>query len=316
MTIHIFGHRSPDVDAIVSALTLAHFFEAQGIRARAYRLGEINTETRYLLTHFGVAAPPYLDPDALSPTLPTGASVALTDHNEPAHSIATLNQCTISHVIDHHKVGFATATCPYVRIEPVGCTCTILLDMLDSKGIAIPPTFAALMSGAIISDTLNLTSPTTTDQDRHALARLASIAMIDTDALAKAQFAAKSDVSHLDARAVLLMDFKSYYFGDQGVHWGIAGIESTSPNDILARRQELIAVCDELKQELGLDYLLIVVVDIIAQVSHALRYDPAIDAIITQMFVADISDTHLSLPKVVSRKRQLVPALENYYKSH
>lgn len=325
---HIFGHTSPDTDAFASAFALAYWLNAQHIDATAYRLGEPNLETAFIIRHlfatFGnelCNTPskllPYLDSNQPLNTLKRGDKIGLTDHNEASQSIANLSDFDIRFVIDHHKINLATPHTAYVRISPVGCTCTILYEMFTQKSIAIPPSLAMLMLSAIISDTLNLTSPTTTDDDRQVVEKLLKIINLsndDKDKFAHAMFMAKSDISHLDARQILLMDYKEYDIG--GAKWGIAGIETLDVGQILARRDELMAAAITLKSNKNLDHLMVAIADIGAKTGYALAYDDAQNTIISQAFNTKASDGGIfTLSGVVSRKRQIVPILENYYHS-
>lgn len=327
---HIFGHTSPDTDAFASAFALAYWLNAQHIHATAYRLGEPNLETAFVIRHlfatFGNELHdtpskllPYLDPNQPLNTLKQGDKIGLTDHNEAGQSIANLSDFDIRFVIDHHKINLTTPHTAYVRISPVGCTCTILYEMFAQKSIAITPLLATLMLFAIISDTLNLTSPTTTDDDRQVVENLLKIIDLsndDKDKLAHAMFMAKSDTSHLTARQILLMDYKEYDIG--GKKWGIAGIETLDAEQILARRDELTTAATTLKADKNLDHLMIAIADIQAKTGYALAYDDAQNTIISQAFDVANTATHdgvFALAGVISRKRQIVPILENYYHS-
>ncbi|OPH35807.1 manganese-dependent inorganic pyrophosphatase [Moraxella lacunata] len=320
---HVFGHTSPDTDAFVSAFAFAHWLNAQGTSAQAYRLGEPNLETAFVLARWFERYPndelpakllPYLNPNRPTDIVGQGDKVALTDHNEPAQSIKALAEFDIRYVIDHHKLGLTTPTPAYVYIHPVGCTCTILYEMFTQKGVDITASMAWLMLCAIISDTLNLSSPTTTDDDRlvvQKLCELCQMSMADKDKLADEMFSAKSDVSHLSACDILLMDYKSYEFG--ATTWGIAGIETVAPSQIFTRIDELTATAKLIQAEKGVDYLMIAVVDIKEQMGYALAHGPAQNVIISKAFGVDCDDKVFALAGVVSRKKQIVPALERYY---
>lgn len=158
--IYIFGHKNPDTDAIVSAIIFQDWLVQQNISAIAHRLGEMNQETKFLLDFAQISEPKLL------PNLEKNSQIALLDHNESVQSIDNLADYQIRYVIDHHKLGDLTTKEPtYIRIQPVGSTCTLLYLMYQEKNLTISPTLAKLMVGAIISDTLNLTSPTTTQTE-------------------------------------------------------------------------------------------------------------------------------------------------------
>ncbi|MDO4441332.1 MAG: manganese-dependent inorganic pyrophosphatase [Moraxella sp.] len=321
---HIFGHTSPDTDAFASAFALAYYLNAKGVAATAYRLGEPNLETCFVIEQLFAHFPsqmsglpdkllPYLDPHQPLGVLNKGDAIGLTDHNEPSQSIANLSDFDIRYVIDHHKLNLSTPTPAEICIRPVGCTCTILYQMFVYQNIAITPMLATLMLSAIISDTLNLNSPTTTDDDRHALTALMGIANLSPtakDDYAHAMFAAKSSTAHLTAREILLMDYKAYDIG--GKSWGIAGIETVDTRQIFARLHELADTANTLAQEKQLDHLMIAIVDIKNNIGHLSAHDPIQNAIISQAFGAAPKDGVFSLAGVVSRKKQLVPTLESH----
>lgn len=153
----VFGHTNPDTDAITSALVYARLLTRQGVEAQAYRLGDLNFETPFVLREAGVEVPPLLPP------LEAGAAVALVDHNESSQSVANLQNLTVTRVVDHHKLGDLTTTQPaYLRFEPVGCTATLLLKLHHEAKLPVERTDARLMLSAILSDTLHFRSPTTT----------------------------------------------------------------------------------------------------------------------------------------------------------
>lgn len=322
---HIFGHTSPDTDAFASAFAFAHWLNAQNIAATPYRLGAPNLETKFVLDYLwqhysdeldGLTPEilPYLDPNQPLNTLSPGDLVGLTDHNEPAQSITNLADFDVRYIIDHHKLGISTPTPAYVRIYPVGCTCTILYEMFIQNSITITPLLATFMLSAILSDTLNLNSPTTTDDDRMVVTKLLAIANMSEsqkDDFAQAMFLAKSDVSHLSARDILLMDYKEYQFGTS--KWGIAGIETMNLPQIIGRMNDLITTAQILKQEKQLDHLMIAIVDIAQRTGYAIAYDHAQNTILSKAFGATAQDGLFSLTGIVSRKKQIVPALEAYF---
>ncbi|WP_323843211.1 DHH family phosphoesterase [Moraxella sp. Pampa] len=322
---HIFGHTSPDTDAFASAFVMAYYLNAQDIHATAYRLGKPNPETAFMIEHLSNWFAdemyrldndllPYLDPNNPLTTLTKGDKIGLTDHNEQTQSIANLFDFDICFIIDHHKLNLSTPTTAYVRIAPVGCTCTILYEMLVQKSITITPFIATLMLFAIISDTLNLTGPTTTDDDKYVLKKLLKIIGLsknDQDKLAEQMFLAKSNIHHLSAREILLMDYKEYNFGDK--KWGIAGIETMDISQILARCDELAQMAHTLQKQKNLDHFMVAIANIKDKIGYALTHDAKQDAIISKVFNAVPKNGLFILDGIVSRKKQIVPLLENHY---
>ena len=161
----IFGHKSPDSDSITSSIVMTNLEKELGnSEAKAYRLGNINKETEFILNYLDMDAPELLE------SVEDDANVILVDHNSPAESVDNLENANILKVVDHHKLALETSYPLFLRFEPVGCTETILCKLYEENGIEITKEIATLMLSAIISDTLLLKSPTTTDDDVKAIA--------------------------------------------------------------------------------------------------------------------------------------------------
>lgn len=208
--LYVLGHINPDTDAIVSALAYAQFLHDNDQDATAIALGDANNETAFVLQQAGVAMPKVMN------TLDPGSSIVLVDHNEDKQSIVNKHEHTILGVIDHHKFGgFVTQAPLHMRVEPLGSTASILTKIFDENSYTISPQLATLLASAIISDTLYLQSPTTTQQDRALLAKLQKIAQIaDIEAYAMDMFAAKSDLGDMQAKDIVTMDYKKFNLGN------------------------------------------------------------------------------------------------------
>ena len=171
---YVFGHKSPDSDTITSSIVMANLEKELGnSEAQAFRLGNVNKETEFILNYLNMEAPELLE------SIEDGADVILVDHNSPAESIDNLENVNILKVVDHHKLALETSYPLFLRFEPVGCTETILCKLYEENGVEITKEIATLMLSAIISDTLLLKSPTTTDDDVVAVEKLAKIAEVD-----------------------------------------------------------------------------------------------------------------------------------------
>jgi len=212
----IFGHQNPDTDAIVAAKAYAYFQTQKGLDVEAVALGEPNMETNFVLNHFDEPAPRVIKTASNEVD-----HVMLVDHNEAQQSVEDIDKVTVTHVVDHHRIAnFETKLPLYYRAEPVGCVSTILTEMFDEEKIEIPAKLAGLMLSAIISDTLLLQSPTTTDKDREAVRALAEIADVDVQSYgiemlkAGTNLAAKSDKELIDG------DAKSFDMGGKSVRIG------------------------------------------------------------------------------------------------
>lgn len=303
--ITVFGHKVPDTDAITSAIVYAHFLTATGHQAQAVALGTINNETRFVLEQAKVTQPDTVD------VLPEGSVIALVDHNESAQSIDNRSQYTIHSVVDHHKVAnFETGYPLMMRLEPLASTNSILYKMYQEAGIPIPREIAVLMIGGILSDTLHFRSPTTTEQDKLIVAQLNQIAQIaDLEAFALAMFAAKSDLGDISAYDLIKnVDAKDFTFGTQKSL--VACIETTDPNYCLRRAEEIRSTIRTIKQSEGYDFILFCVVDILNERNTTIIADEIEAQVVQKAFGADTVDGLADLGDRISRKKTIIPPME------
>jgi manganese-dependent inorganic pyrophosphatase len=194
-----------------------------GEEAHAIVLGEPNLETQFVFEQAGIPLPEVVT------SLPAGTEVVLVDHNEASQSIEGRDTLIVDTVIDHHKVAdFVTAGPVKMRLEKVGCTCTILAEIFIEHGYTPAPAMALLMISAIVSDTLYYRSPTTTERDKKAVEHLIEIAGItDLETYSMDMFASKSDLGDMPAEDIVTMDYKTFDF--YGKTMGIGVLETTNP---------------------------------------------------------------------------------------
>ena len=298
----IFGHKNPDTDAISSALIMADFEQQTGnTEAKAYRLGEISAETQFALDYFNVEAPELLNEDL------KGQDVILVDHNEFQQSADTISNATIKHVIDHHRISnFETAGPLYYRAEPVGCSATILYKMYKERGFEIKPEIAGLMISAIISDSLLFKSPTCTKEDVDAAQALKDIANVDLEAYGLEMLKAGTNLGNKSEDDLIDLDAKSFPMG--GANLRIAQVNVVDPEELLARRDALEESMRVANDKNGYDTFVFVITNILTSVSTVLVVGDHLDKV-AQAFNASYTDGVLTLPGVVSRKKQVVPPL-------
>ena len=298
----VFGHKSPDTDTITSAIVMADLQNELGNVATAYRLGELNKETAFALDYFKVDEPELL-------TLVTEAdTVILVDHNEFGQSVAGIEQATPYMVVDHHRVsGFNSAEPLWFRVEPVGCTATILYKMYVENEITIKPEIAGLMASAIVSDSLLFKSPTCTALDKEVCLKLAEIANIDIEAYGLNMLKAGTDLSDLSVAQMLKIDAK--VFTMNGLTAKVAQISTVDIESVIKRQKEIETEMNAVIAEESLDLFLCVITDVMNSNSQAIALGNRTD-LVEKAFRTTLENNSTFLPGVVSRKKQIVPPLE------
>lgn len=298
----VFGHKNPDTDTITSAIVYAYLKQQLGVEAEAVRLGDINNETKFALEKFGFEAPRFI-----STVIGETEQVILVDHNEFQQSADGIEEVQITEVIDHHRVAnFQTADPLYFRAEPVGCTATILNKLFKENNVEVPANIAGLMLSAIVSDTLLFKSPTCTDQDVKAGEELATIAGVDVAEYGLAMLKAGADLSDKSLEDLLSLDAKGFDFGAYKAV--VAQVNAVDIEDVLGRQAELEALLAKNAADNNLDLFFFVVTDILNNDSTAVAVGQAAEKAAAS-FGTTIVDGRISLPGVVSRKKQIVPVL-------
>ena len=304
-TTYVIGHQGPDTDAIVSALAYARLKATDDDSVTAARAGELNPETEFVLEYWDVEAPQLLE-DA------TDEQLILVDHNEHSQTVSGAREATITEIVDHHRLGDVTTSEPiFCRIEPVGSTATIIAELFDEREVALDSQTAGLLLSGLVSDTVILRSPTTTDRDRVVAERLADIAEVDIDAYGKELLAQKSKLGEKSPREIVLGDFKSFEFGNSAV--GIGQIETVDPEPVLDQRAAIRAAMDGIVDERDYDLLVLLVTDLLEEASTAFVVGEASDRVGPALDV-EITDGEAFLPGVMSRKKQIVPPLESAFR--
>ncbi|WP_204172387.1 manganese-dependent inorganic pyrophosphatase [Mammaliicoccus sp. A-M2] len=298
----IFGHKNPDTDTIASALVMEDLQKELGNDVQAARLGDVSDETQFALDYFKVQAP------ALLETPLKGIDVILVDHNEFQQSADDITDATITMVVDHHRISnFETAAPLYYRAEPVGCTTTILKKMYEENGIEIKPEIAGLMISAIISDTLLFKSPTCTEQDKQACEALAKIANVDLNEYGLEMLKAGASVKGKSPEFLLNMDAKSFNMGDKVVR--IAQVNTVDVNEVLEIQEDVENEINAIIAKEQYDLFVFVITDILNSDSTAIALGKE-QQVVTKAFNTELNGNVAVLPGVVSRKKQVVPPID------
>jgi len=299
---YICGHKNPDTDSIVSAIVIANYFNKINKKAKAVRVGKINKETEFVLKQVKIKTP------ALIKSL-AGREVFLVDHNELTQIGDGVEFAEIVGVLDHHRLGggIKTEKPIYFRIEPIGCTSTLIFKLFQEKGFALNKKQAFLLLCAILSDTLKFNSPTTTKEDIKIAKKLSKISGWNINNLAKKMFKAKSDISGINFKNLLLMDFKKY--DEKDINFGIAVHETVLPEMILEKKQKILKLLPQIKKQKKLDLIFFAVVDIIKKQTFMFVVGEKEKSVVEKGFKKKAKDDLVFLPGVVSRKKQIAPEI-------
>ena len=298
---YIFGHKSPDTDTITSSLVMTNLEKALGnADAVACRLGSLNKETEYVLNYFDIEAPELID------DVEDGAQVILVDHNSPSESVDNLENAKILKVVDHHKLALETSYPLFYRAEPVGCTETVLFKLYKENGVEVTKEIASLMLSAIISDTLLLKSPTTTEDDVEAVKELAEIAEIDYESYGLEMLKAGTDLSDFSIEEILNLDAKQIDFGD--VKSIVNQVNTASIPDVLEMQEDLENGIQKIIDDEELDIFMLLITDIVNSNSEVLVLGSQA-SLVEVAYDVTLKDNHALLEGVVSRKKQVVPIM-------
>ena len=304
--VKVFGHLSPDTDATTAAIVYAWYLnEHTAHAATPYVLGDLNSETSFVLQRFGFTVPELL------PELAAGESVVIVDTNNPQELPENINAMNLVALIDHHKLvgGLTTETPTEITIKPLACTATLMHDLFAAQEITPPENITGLMLSAILSDTLGFRSPTTTPHDKDVAEKLAALLSIDILTYADEMFAAKSDISSFSDSGLIKLDSKKYEVGDK--NFRVSVIETTNTDTVLSRKEGIItAITTCVAEENDIDDVLFFVVDIFKEQATVFTYNELTKQVIESSFGVTVqSDTEV-LPGILSRKKQILPALK------
>lgn len=301
--ILIFGHKSPDTDSICSSMVKEILNRKNGKdNSKAVRLGNINKETQYVLNYLGIEAPELIE------KVEEGQKVILVDHNDFAQSAEGIENAQIIGVVDHHRIGnFRTAEPLYYTARPYGCTSTILYKEFIEKGIEIEKTEAILMASAIISDTLLLKSPTTTEHEKKALEELSKIANINIKEYGLEMLKAGTDLEDFSEEELINLDAKCLDKDD--TKFVIAQVNTVSIEDVLKRQEEIEKCINKEIENKGLQLFVFAITDILNSNSEIIALGSRTD-VVEKAFGKKLENNRTFLEGVVSRKKQLLPQID------
>ena len=247
MEILVIGHKNPDTDSICSAIAYSELKNKLGQNTKPVRAGELNKETEFVMDYFKSEIP------ALNPDI-SGRDVILVDHNERTQTADGFEGAKILELIDHHRIANFNVDEPLkVRMEPVGCTSTIIFDMYKENGLLPDKITAGLMLSAIISDTLLFKSPTCTEKDTIAGRELSKIAEIDLAVYGVEMLKAGTALDDKTINELLNMDMKIFDVND--FKSGIAQINAVDEKAILAKKEEILLEISNIMKSDNKDFI-------------------------------------------------------------
>lgn len=244
-----------------------------------------------------------------------GKAVILVDHNEKGQAVDGIEGADIQEIIDHHRIGAVQTISPvYFRNQPLGCTATIIYQMYQEAGVEVEQKIAGLLCSAIISDTLLFRSPTCTAVDKQAATELARLAGIELESYAGKMFAAGSDLKGKTDNEIFYQDFKQFVAGK--VTFGVGQISSINAEELKELKDRMLPYLSEALKTHGTNMMFFMLTNILTESTDLLCAGQGAEQLIIKAFHIDaeqgeaMEKSHVvSLPGVVSRKKQLVPGI-------
>ena len=296
------GHKNPDTDSVLSAILVSKFGKKIfGLDIEAVIANDINNETKFVLDLLKLKKPRLLKKIK-------NEKVIMVDTTEPKQIIDGLTEDNLIAVIDHHNLGGLRSSKPiYFRVEPIGCTGSVIYKILQEKNIKIDKKSAVLIITCIVSDTLNFNSPTTTKDDKKILKELNKIAKLDVQKFVRELFAAKSSLKGISIGDIISKDYKQFDMGKNKV--GIGVWETTDPAGINLQKDKLISALIKKKKKEKMDYMFFAVIDIVKNNSYLYIIRDEEKKLAEKAFSGNVKNDVMFLNGVVSRKKQITPQL-------
>jgi len=308
-SIILIGHKNPDTDSVVAPLVFAEFLKKvkehiigfRDFKIRVGRGGEVNKETEFVLDHFKQKRPPLIK--SLR-----NKEVFLVDHGDYAQAVDGIREANILGVLDHHKLGGIKTDSPiFCRAEPLGSSSSLVAKMFYENNIPLSRKSAGLLLAGLVSDTLNLTSPTTTKQDKNIASDLAKISGENRNKLAEKMFEAKSDIAGISPKELVSKDYKEFKEGK--TKFGLGVWETTSPNKVKNLKEKIFPALEKLKKQRKLDLAFFALIDIVKKNSLLFVLGEKERIIAEKAFKKKEKQRFVFLPGVVSRKKQMIPEI-------
>jgi manganese-dependent inorganic pyrophosphatase len=245
---------------------------------------------------------------------PPRLKLILVDHNEVGQALGSLDEADLIEVLDHHRLGNPPTHLPIsFRVDVVGSTSTLVSERIAEAGLSAPPQISGLLLAGVLSDTLLLTSPTTTERDRRATERLGRWTFVgggplegeDIQSFGEKLIEAGTGLTARAPESVVTSDLKLYDAADK--RFGIAQVEVTDLLELNKHLHRLGDALEHLREQRGLDFAVLMITDIVDGSSRLLlRGEPSLLNVVPYL---RLDDGSYQAEGVVSRKKQLLPVL-------
>ncbi len=232
----------------------------------------------------------------------------LVDHNEKNQAVNGVENAEILEIIDHHRLGSLETIAPvFFRNQPLGCTATIIYQMYRENGVEISKTIASLLCAAILSDTLMYRSPTCTGYDRQTAEELASIAGIRVEEFAREMFKAGSNLKDKEPKEIFYQDYKTFSIND--ISFGVGQINAMTEEELSDIKKMLLPYLKETAESMKVNMIFFMLTNIINESTELLYVGDNAEEMIQNAFGVQTDEDSFRLEGVISRKKQLIPAL-------
>ncbi len=302
--IYVIGHTNPDLDSIASSIAYVRYKHSQGMfNYIPIRCGSINPLTEWVLEKYKIPKPQYI-PDI------SGMNIVLVDHTYPENRAKGWENANILEVIDHHDVKLEDILPKHITIRPCGSTSTLISEKFFNSSIQIPKDIACILLNAILDDTLGLKSPTTIQLDIDMVDRLNEICNVgDIQEYSNEIFSKKDIWNTLDPKQIIEMDIKEVEVGETRV--AISQVETL--NNGILNEDDLIEELKRMNSIHPLNLRLVMLTDLNKKECKLLVVGEDI-SLLEGVLNMKVIDNRVLLPNVVSRKKQILPILEEMYK--
>ena len=301
--ILVFGHKNPDNDAISAAIGYAYLKNelarknGEDVTYEACRLGVLPPETEWVLSEQGIEAPRLIE------RVGEGDKVILVDHNETQQSADGLLDAEILEIVDHHRIGGLVTANP-IRFNnmPIGSCAAVVAREFEIQDVELPEGIAAALLSAMLTDTVIMKSPTTTDFDRALIPRIAEYVGLDPVEFGMTIFKCRSNPAEIPVEQIIGADAKEFPL-DDGSTIFIAQFETVDLQAVMNREEEIRKAMSKVVADKGYKFMLLLATDILAEGSNFICEGDT--ELVNRVFNIDVSGKAVWMPGVLSRKKQV-----------